>query len=38
MNKKRERLKLHVPPHPIESAATCHEVWDAEGDSRDLAS
>ena len=29
--------KLHTSPHPAESAVACPEVWDAEGDSRDLA-
>jgi hypothetical protein len=32
-----KNIKLHASPHPAESAATCPEVWDAEGDSRDLA-
>jgi hypothetical protein len=32
-----KNIKLHASPHPAESAATCLEVWDAEGDSRDLA-
>jgi hypothetical protein len=32
-----ENIKLHASPHPAESAAACPEVWDAEGDSRDLA-
>jgi hypothetical protein len=38
MNKQREHLKLHASPHRVESAAACHEVWDAEGGSQDLAS
>jgi hypothetical protein len=32
-----KNIKLHASPHPVESAAACPEVWDAEGDSRDLA-
>jgi hypothetical protein len=32
-----ENIKLHASPHPAESATACLEVWDAEGDSRDLA-
>jgi hypothetical protein len=32
-----KNIKLHVSPHPAESAAACPEVWDVEGDSRDLA-
>jgi hypothetical protein len=32
-----KNIKLHASPHPAESAAACPEVWDAEGDSRDLA-
>ena len=28
--------KLHTSPHPAESAVACPEVWDVEGDSRDL--
>jgi hypothetical protein len=31
-----KNIKLHAPPHPAESAAACPQVWDAEGDSRDL--
>jgi hypothetical protein len=38
MNKQQEHLKLHASPHRVESATASHEVWDAEGDSRDLAS
>jgi hypothetical protein len=32
-----KNIELHASPHPAESAAACPEVWDAEGDSRDLA-
>jgi hypothetical protein len=32
-----ENIKLHASHHPTELAAACLEVWDAEGDSRDLA-
>jgi hypothetical protein len=32
-----KNIKLHASPHPAESAAACPEVWDTEGDSRDLA-
>jgi hypothetical protein len=32
-----ENIKLHASPHPSESATTCPEIWDVEGDSRDLA-
>jgi hypothetical protein len=32
-----KNIKLHVSPHPAESATACPEVWDAEGDTRDLA-
>jgi hypothetical protein len=32
-----KNIKLHTSPHPAESKAACPEVWDAEGDSRDLA-
>jgi hypothetical protein len=32
-----KNIKLHASPHPAESAVACPEVWDAEGDSRDLA-
>jgi hypothetical protein len=32
-----KNIKLHASPHPAESVAACPEVWDAEGDSRDLA-
>jgi hypothetical protein len=32
-----KNIKLHASPHPAESAAACPKVWDAEGDSRDLA-
>jgi hypothetical protein len=38
MNKQREHLKLHASPHWFETTVACHEVWDTEGDSRDLAS
>jgi hypothetical protein len=31
-----KNIKLHASPHPAESADACPEVWDAEGDSRDL--
>jgi hypothetical protein len=31
-----KNIKLHASPHPAESALACPEVWDAEGDSRDL--
>jgi hypothetical protein len=31
-----KNIKLHASPHPAESVAACPEVWDAEGDSRDL--
>jgi hypothetical protein len=31
-----KNIKLHTSPHPAESAVACPEVWDAEGDSRDL--
>jgi hypothetical protein len=30
-------IKLHASPHPAESAVACPKVWDAEGDSWDLA-
>jgi hypothetical protein len=33
-----KNIKLHASPHPAKSAVVCPEVWDAEGDSRDLAS
>jgi hypothetical protein len=32
-----KNIKLHASPHPAESAVACPEVWDAEGDSQDLA-
>jgi hypothetical protein len=32
-----KNIKLHASPHLAESAVACPEVWDAEGDSRDLA-
>jgi hypothetical protein len=32
-----KNIKLHTSPHPAESVVACPEVWDAEGDSRDLA-
>jgi hypothetical protein len=32
-----KNIKLHASPHPAESATACPEVWDAKGDSRDLA-
>jgi hypothetical protein len=32
-----ENIKLHASPHPVESAGACPEVWDAEGNSLDLA-
>jgi hypothetical protein len=32
-----KNIKVHASPHPAESAAACPKVWDAEGDSRDLA-
>jgi hypothetical protein len=32
-----KNIKLHTSPHPAESADACPKVWDAEGDSRDLA-
>jgi hypothetical protein len=32
-----ENIKLHASPHPAESTAAYPEVWDAEGNSRDLA-
>jgi hypothetical protein len=32
-----KNIKLHASPHPAESAIAYPEVWDAEGDSRDLA-
>jgi hypothetical protein len=38
MNKQRKHLKLHASPHRVESADACHDVFNAEGDSRDLAS
>jgi hypothetical protein len=31
-----KNIKLHASPHPAESAAVYPEVWDVEGDSRDL--
>jgi hypothetical protein len=32
-----ENIKLHASPHPAELAVACPEVWDVEGDTRDLA-
>jgi hypothetical protein len=32
-----KNIKLHASPHPAESVVACPKVWDAEGDSRDLA-
>jgi hypothetical protein len=32
-----KNIELHASPHPAELAVACPEVWDAEGDSRDLA-
>jgi hypothetical protein len=32
-----KNIKLQTSPHPAESAVVCPEVWDVEGDSRDLA-
>jgi hypothetical protein len=32
-----KNIKLYASPHPAESATACPEVWDAEGDSWDLA-
>jgi hypothetical protein len=32
-----KNIKLHASPHPAKSAPACPEVWDAEGDLRDLA-
>jgi hypothetical protein len=32
-----ENIKLHASRHPAESTVACLEVWDAEGDSWDLA-
>jgi hypothetical protein len=32
-----KNIKLHASPHPAESTVAYPEVWDAEGDSRDLA-
>jgi hypothetical protein len=37
LNKSMENIKLHASPHLAESAVAYLEVWDAEGDSRDLA-
>jgi hypothetical protein len=37
MNKQQEYLKLRASPHRVKSVAACHEVWDAKGDSRDIA-
>jgi hypothetical protein len=31
-----KNIKLHASPHPAESAVACPEVWDVEGDLRDL--
>jgi hypothetical protein len=31
-----KNIKLHASPHLAKSAVACPEVWDAEGDSRDL--
>jgi hypothetical protein len=32
-----KNIKLHASPHLAESAVVYPEVWDAEGDSRDIA-
>jgi hypothetical protein len=32
-----KNIKLYASPHLAESVAACPEVWDAEGDSQDLA-
>jgi hypothetical protein len=32
-----KNIKLHASPNPGESATACPEVWDADGDSWDLA-
>jgi hypothetical protein len=32
-----KNIKLHASPHPTESVVACPEVWDAKGDSWDLA-
>jgi hypothetical protein len=32
-----KNIKLHASPDPVELVAACPEVWDTEGDSRDLA-
>jgi hypothetical protein len=32
-----ENIKLHASPHPTESAVAYLEIWDAAGDSWDLA-
>jgi hypothetical protein len=32
-----KNIKSHASLHPTESAVACPEVWDTEGDSRDLA-
>jgi hypothetical protein len=32
-----ENIKLHASPHLTESVGACPKVWDAEGDSRDIA-
>jgi hypothetical protein len=33
-----KNIMVHTSPHPTESAVACPKVWDAEGDSWDLAS
>ena len=37
MKKQQQHLKLPTSLHRVVSADVCHEVWVAEGDSRDLA-
>jgi hypothetical protein len=37
MKKQQQHLKLPTSLHQVVSADVCHEVWVAEGDSRDLA-
>jgi hypothetical protein len=37
MSKQQEYLKLCASSHRVESVAAYHYVWDAEGNSRDLA-
>jgi hypothetical protein len=32
-----KNINLHISPHPAESVVACPKVWDAEGDSWDLA-